>query len=329
MSDTIWRDERGCLLLMRKAKEMKRLENAVYGVSFNDRFGFYLERVFAGFEFDYKVYGIESDVINRIIKTYTALRCGNLGVLFNGIKGTGKTVSAKLLCNRLEQPVIIVDKHYPGVESFINSIPQDVTVFVDEYEKVFEKSNDMLTIMDGVMNAEYRRMFILTTNKLYVEDNMIQRPSRIRYLKEFTHLAPKLVEEIVDDVLAYPQHRQACIEFISSLQIITVDIVKSVLQEVNIHDEPPSKFESVFNVQKNTGKYDVFVKRAEDAEYVKVVSRVSIYPRPRYDADCIGCRVEINGDEYGTVIDVTGPDTIRVTQYDYDEKGNRIRTRET
>ncbi len=63
----------------------------------------------------------------------------NMGVLLNGVKGTGKSVTAKLICNELKNflPIIIVDKAYEGLPQFISKIQQEVIIFIDEFEKVF------------------------------------------------------------------------------------------------------------------------------------------------------------------------------------------------
>ena len=63
----------------------------------------------------------------------------------------------------------------------------------------------MLSIMDGATNSEHRRVFLLTTNSLYINDNLLQRPGRIRYLKTFKDLTPEIIEEIVDDFLIYKE----------------------------------------------------------------------------------------------------------------------------
>lgn len=51
--------------------------------------GYYLNRLGDSFVFNYKLYGINNEFIDHFIKTYNNTT-GNLGVLFNGIKGTGK-----------------------------------------------------------------------------------------------------------------------------------------------------------------------------------------------------------------------------------------------
>ena len=192
----VWNAEGKRLYLSHPSQEFEKLDNAIYTVGIDDFGRFYLVKNSDGFTFNYKLYGLESDLINRIIKTYEATS-GNLGVLLNGLKGTGKTVSSKVIATNLNQPIILVDSHIKGIHTFLNSISQNITIFIDEYEKVFGDSSAMLTIMDGALNSEFRRVFLLTTNELYVEKNLIQRPGRIRYLKKFEDLKPAVVEEIV------------------------------------------------------------------------------------------------------------------------------------
>lgn len=79
------------------------------------------------FTFDFKIYdlGIE-DTIEKIIKTWKSdLYVNdkkNLGIIFNGIKGTGKTIASKILCNRLHLPVIIINQESANLIDFIQSL---------------------------------------------------------------------------------------------------------------------------------------------------------------------------------------------------------------
>jgi hypothetical protein len=180
----------------------------------------------------------------------------------------------------------------------------------------------MLTIMDGALNSEFRRVFLLTTNELYVEKNLIQRPGRIRYLKKFEDLKPAIVEEIVDDVLVHTQFKKECINFISNLETITVDIVKAIINEVNIHEEGPSAFESIFNVKKLKGKYNISMKD-DDGQLVELASSVSVYPRPMFTEGHVGYRFEINNQSIGIVRRVINFSTIEIEPFD-GEKGEKL-----
>jgi hypothetical protein len=305
------------LYLTSPSKEYKKLDNAVYTVGI-DGFGrFYLSKVSDNFEFGHKIYGLERNLVNRVIKTYKATEGGNLGVLLNGLKGTGKTVTSKIISNELNQPTILVSMNIDGVGSFINEIPQDITVFVDEYEKIFGESSSLLSIMDGAFNSINRRVFIMTTNNLYVDDNMIQRPSRIRYLKKFDNLSPEVVEEIVDDVLVHKHFKKECVDFVSNLETITVDIVKAVITEVNIHEEAPSVFQSVFNVKKLKGKYNVML-REDDGTLSEIAKSVSVFPKPNYNDEMIGYYFEIEGNTIGTISRVISWTTLELMPYEKD-----------
>ena len=84
----VWNSEGKKLYLTYPSQEFDELENAIYTVGVDDYGKFFLLKNSDGFTFNYKLYGLESDLINRVIKTYDATN-GHLGVLLNGLKGTG------------------------------------------------------------------------------------------------------------------------------------------------------------------------------------------------------------------------------------------------
>lgn len=200
--------------------------------------GWYLRNIANKFVFDYKIYGVNDKFINYCIKTYNNTT-GNLGILFNGIKGTGKTVSAKMLCNKLNLPVIIV-KSCNNDSEMLNFLATQIDFecifFFDEYEKEFKDSSDILSFMDGVHNSETRKIFLLTTNNAYdINDNLLGRPSRIRYVHTFDNLSEKVITEILNDVLIDKNAINPIIDLLHQMQIVTIDLVKALAQEVNIH----------------------------------------------------------------------------------------------
>ena len=199
--------------------------------------GYYLNRLGDSFIFNYKLYGINNEFIEHFIKTYNNTT-GNLGILFNGIKGTGKTVTAEELCNRLELPVIIV-KSCKGeddmLEFLATQINFDCIFFFDEYEKEFKESSSVLSFMDGVHNSQYRKVFLLTTNELEINSNLLGRPSRIRYVRSFGNLPEETTLELLNDILIDKGAIEPVLDLIRQMQIVTVDLVKALAQEVNIH----------------------------------------------------------------------------------------------
>lgn len=251
----------------------------IYRLEYNQMFNqFYLDHVQDKFSFPYKIYGVETEFINRVKKSWDNTS-SNMGVLLNGLKGTGKTVTAELICNKMELPVILVQKHFEGLVSFLNSIQQDVIIFIDEYEKVYNKyDNSLLSIMDGVFRTDSRKMFLLTTNELSIDRNMLQRPSRIRYIKSYTDLSLNVIMEVVDDKLTHKHLRECTVNMISELPIITMDLVKSVIEEVNIHEQNPYQFKEYFNVEGDRSDiFNVYILN-EDGTRTEYMKAATVHP---------------------------------------------------
>ena len=212
------------------------LPKGIYEVK-ESMMGYYLNRLGDSFVFNYKLYGINAEFIEHFVKTYTNTT-GNLGVLFNGIKGTGKTVTAEELCNRLGLPVIIVKacKEVDNMLKFLaTQINFDCIFFFDEYEKEFKESSAVLSFMDGVHNSQYRKVFLLTTNELEINNNLLGRPSRIRYVRSFGNLPEETTLELLNDILINKEAIEPVLDLVRQMQIITIDLVKALSQEVNIH----------------------------------------------------------------------------------------------
>lgn len=214
------------------------------------------------FEFPYKIYDLDDSFIKRVEKTFKNIP-NNLGILLNGLKGTGKTVMSKKICNVVNTPVIVLTKKIPNLDSFLSGFQQDVCILIDEFEKVYKNDHqvkqqeELLTLMDGVRNSQFKKLFVLTTNHKHLNENLVNRPTRIRYIKEFDNLSLSAINMIVEDMLENKEFHNDLISYISKLEIITVDIVKAIISEINIHQDNPDIFKEIFNVKENSSKYEV------------------------------------------------------------------------
>lgn len=261
----MWNQSGSRFKFFEKADELEVLPPGIYTLEYGPFGSMFLDRTKDEFIFPYKLYGIDK-FPERVIKTYQSTK-SNLGVMLCGLKGTGKTVQAEQICNLSKLPVILVSKDFDKGQDlihFLSDVNQEVVVMIDEYEKLFGKSDGLLSIMDGAMNAEYRRLFVLTANTLNISEAMIDRPSRIHYLKKFGNLDVLVIGEIVDDMLKFQQYRADVVEYLSALEIVTIDIVKTVIKEVNLFEEPPQKFKDILNVTvRNHVRWDVFDEEDE------------------------------------------------------------------
>ena len=230
----------------------------IYEDPVNHRLG--LTRLAETFSFDFKLYDLGcEDIFEKVTTTWFSdvFISGdkNLGVIFNGLKGTGKTIAAKVLSNRLGLPVVVVSTVKNGLLEFIQSLCFECVVLIDEAEKTFEDDREMLLKMiDGVYNSS-RKLYLLTTNHLTVDENLIGRPGRIRYIKQFGNLTPKAIEEFLEDNLSDKTKRQEILELIDTLSISTIDILKAIVDEVNIHGEVPDC--KMLNVPKANYHFDI------------------------------------------------------------------------
>jgi hypothetical protein len=327
----VWFNDENVYVLRPDQKKDEKLVPAIYRLEASETLGLYLKRLEDNFSFPYKIYGLEEALINRIMKSFRTAK-GNLGVLLNGLKGTGKTVTSKIICNKINLPVIIIGNNYgSGTANFINEIQQDITILIDEYEKVYDQEKDngtLLTVMDGVLSNGFKKLFILTTNHLYVNENLLSRPSRIRYIKEFKDLPIKTINEIIDDKLEYPEFRDALVNYISTLRHITVDIVKSVIEEVNIHQESPENFKGVFNVSVRNSKYNVFEVVDEKEILIAQHTDISCHDFTDEDHIAVGSWFNVGGSRYGKFVRALSEDRavfeVEVVDEDLSVKANQI-----
>ena len=225
--------------------------------------GWYLERTADEFVFNYKVYGLQSKFMQHVLTAFENTK-GNFGILLNGTKGTGKTITAKVLANKFNLPVIIVKsfgENNTGLIEFLASFNFDCVFFFDEFEKNFsEKDSSILQIMDGVYTSNYRRIFLLTTNETHINDNLISRPSRLRYIHEFGNLEQDITREYLNDTLNDKSRIEDIVDFVDTLQISTIDILKSIVEEINIFGfDKFMENKSFFNVK--TAAYTYRTKR--------------------------------------------------------------------
>ena len=245
--------------------------------------GWYLERTADEFVFNYKVYGLQSKFMQHVLTAFENTK-GNFGILLNGTKGTGKTVTAKVLANKFNLPIIIIKsfgENNTGLIEFLASFNFDCVFFFDEFEKNFsDKDSSILQIMDGVYTSEYRRIFLLTTNETKINDNLISRPSRLRYIHEFGNLEPEITREYLNDTLNDKSRIEDVVDFVDTLQISTIDILKSIVEEINIFGfDKFMETKSFFNIK--TAAYTYRTKRV----FIRNEEELHEYSVDRFFAD--------------------------------------------
>lgn len=277
------------------------LPKGIYNIDFAPFTGWSITKTADEFTFNYKIYDLETDFINHVITAFNNCE-SNLGVLMYGTRGSGKSASAKIICNKINLPIFVIkpvqDMSTSDLIDYISTFNFDCVFLFDEFEKNFSKEDSsILSIMDGVYTSKYRRLFILTTNNLSVNENLLSRPSRIRYLKEFGNLSLDAINNYLDDNLSKEnhEHKDEIISYIDTLEISTIDILKCIVDEIRIfgYDEF-IKSKKFFNTKTNSYnyyiRYELFdIDNESDkkdfdnysiSKFVEEIKSLKLHPKP-------------------------------------------------
>ena len=220
-----------------------KLPAGTYDIVFSEMSGYSLIKR-ADFETTTKVYGPHKDLVNQMMTRYEQFN-SNFGVILGGRKGTGKTMTARLLSEAFKAkdiPTIIVSKATPGLPDFIQSIEQEVFILFDEFEKVFPKGNSdtkdlqsqFLPVFDGLSNTKH--FYMITINDYSkLNDYFLGRTGRFYYNIRFDAIGKDEISEILtdklDESLKLDINR---LSFILSIIDVNYDQLMSIIKELNL-----------------------------------------------------------------------------------------------
>lgn len=227
------------------------------------------------FRLPLKLYDIDTSFRKIVKRSYESYDT-NLGVLLMGNKGQGKSVTAKLLCKELGLPVITITGRIPVDVDFIkffNGIEQDFVLFIDEFEKLFDTTDGhddtkyhsqekFLSFMDGVSGDKKNKIVFIFTSNENVNEYLINRPSRIKFVREYNELPEELFHQIADDLLVNKKYKQDLEENLSFLNL-NIDLLISIINDVNLFNQPFSSFSEIYNYKFELYRYDVYLTDKE------------------------------------------------------------------
>lgn len=209
-----------------------------------------------------KVYGDEEEYAERCVNTFNNIS-KNMGIILTGDKGNGKSTTAKMICIKSKKPVIMITQPFVGeqYQGFLSSIKQELVLLFDEFEKVYKdeegKQEELLPILDGIFQS--KKMFLFTTNSLRINQFLMNRPGRIRYLRKYNGLEKNVIHEIIDDKLKDNSQKDELIQLVNILSNVSMDVLLHIIEEMNMYDEPPMTAVRVLNVQVEHSEFDVLM----------------------------------------------------------------------
>lgn len=183
-----------------------------------------------------KLYQTKKDkmFIERVLQNYFRADKNTTGVLLTGDKGTGKSVTAKIIASRANLPIIIInpDTEENLLEGFFKEFDTPVCILLDEVDKNFNTKN-MLTFLDGIHKTT-KKLVIMTANE---EDNLSNfiknRCSRIRYCRHYDmqNDAKEYAELICEEKGV--ENKEEVVDFIiNKIKYPSIDNISSFIDEV-------------------------------------------------------------------------------------------------
>ena len=246
-----------------------------YIIRFNKMTGFYLEKYFELSTKEEKIYGVHEKKVTKVLNSFERTN-RNLGVILSGDKGIGKSLFAKLLSIKAVEkgiPLIIVDKFYPGIASYIEEIDQEVVVLFDEFDKTFagvktdnnetDPQAGLLTLFDGI--SQGKKLFVITCNDMHkLNDFLINRPGRFLYNIRFEYPSVAEIREYLLDKLgeAYLPEIEKVIQFSKKVSL-NYDCLRAIAFELE-SGEPFEEAIKDMNITNTEAQYyDIFLKYKE------------------------------------------------------------------
>ena len=199
-----------------------------------------------------KVYETKEDLmfINRVLNYYNKSKDGTTGVMLSGLKGSGKTITAKNIALRSNLPIILIDKGFrPSflIKLFNHMSNIEACFMFDEIDKLGEDYDDdyLLKILDGANSSGKKLVLCTCNNPEDVSEYLKDRCSRIRYWREFGELSASMIQNILEDKLNDKKEVKSLTDFIiENFAVISFDNISSFADEVN--EYPTTTFEELF-----------------------------------------------------------------------------------
>lgn len=224
-----------------------KLEPGFYEIGYDNDHGFCFIPS-KPFEIKHKVYGSCLKNAERILKTFLQREGRHTSALFEGLKGSGKTLLTKQITNTFVTEhngiVLVVNEPYAGTEfnQFLQTIKGPKIVVMDEFEKVYNDDNhlnQMLTLLDGTVQSH--TMFLLSSNddssSLTRYSNLVNRPGRIYFRLCFGSISVDMIKEYCEDNLKDLTRLESIVAYTLSFSNFNMDMLSVLVRELNAYPE--------------------------------------------------------------------------------------------
>lgn len=219
-----------------------------------------------------KVYTTKSDnvFIKRVNTYFQKTSKLSTGVMLSGIKGTGKTVMAKVIAKNSNLPIIVVDEDYPTgrINDFFRKFETPVTIIFDEVDKHWD-TEDLLGWLDGVQTNAKKLVLFTCNNEDRVNDYLKDRCSRVRYIRHFeaNDNARFLREILRDKGIAEDKIEDTYTFIVNNFGLLSIDNILSFIDEKLLFLELSN--EEIFNdmnISSKKGKKNIIGETPDEED---------------------------------------------------------------
>lgn len=219
-----------------------------------------------------KVYTTKSDdiFIKRVNTYFQKTSKLSTGVMLSGIKGTGKTVMAKVIAKNSNLPIIVVDEDYPTgrINDFFRKFETPVTIIFDEVDKHWD-TEDLLGWLDGVQTNAKKLVLFTCNNEDRVNDYLKDRCSRVRYIRHFeANDNARFLREILRDKGIVEDKIEDTYTFIvNNFGLLSIDNILSFIDEKLLFPELSN--EEIFNdmnISSKKGKKNIIGETPDEED---------------------------------------------------------------
>lgn len=176
------------------------------------------------------------------------------GVLLSGLKGSGKSVTARYIAmecvsNGIPCIVLKCGQLNPEIGQLIDSIQSQCMLLIDEIDKIrsedtSESQRVLLSLLDG-SGARARRLTVCTANSSSrLNGVLLSRPGRFRYHYKYTGVSKKVITEFIYDQMRHSASEErisSVVQFFMGLRRVSFDILGAVVEEALRFPDMPIK----------------------------------------------------------------------------------------
>lgn len=241
------------------AFEYKELPVGTYSIKLLPPMGPFVLSVADDLSAPGKLYGDIEERADLVISTFLARPGVVTGVMLIGDKGSGKTLLAKRIAEKLrnlhKMPALLLNEAFGGTAflEFLAHIQQSCVLIIDEADKSYggasreedapvgrgilrepepQRDNALLTLLDGAYSGHKLVLYICNEKKhsQYLDD----RPGRIHYGWQYSGLSIEVIRQYgMDHLIKKQEHMGSFMLAMSLAKVRSFDVMRGLIWEMN------------------------------------------------------------------------------------------------